>query len=258
MQTSMLEIREDEKGFTLVELAVVMIIIGLLIGGILKGQELITNARVTSTASQMEAIGAAYNGFRDQYNALPGDMATATGAGGRMANCGAAGIVSCANGDGNGVLGGVPGAAPPAAGAGAGEGTNMFGQLLAGEFITGMDGTNPAARAFGNQLPTAPIGGGFTAGDVRAGAAAAATGFTVGEMRPAPYLVVTGTVAAVGANQGVLTPQQAANIDRRLDDGVPNAGTIVAQTGNAADCRQAAGIYSGNDNQVCVIAYRLQ
>lgn len=241
-----------EEGFTLVELAVVMIIIGLLIGGILKGQELITNARVTSSASQLEAMGAAYNGFRDQFNALPGDMATATGANARLANCGGI-VASCANGDGNGILGVVPGAAPVAAGAGAGEGTNLFGQLLAGDFITGMDGT--AVLAFGNALPTAPIGGGFTAGDTRAGAP---TGFTQAEMRPAPYIVLTGTVAAVGANQGVLTPQQAANIDRRLDDGVPSSGTIVGQTNAGGDCRNGANIYGSATQNVCVIAYRLQ
>lgn len=240
-----------EEGFTLVELAVVMIIIGLLIGGILKGQELITNARVTSTASQLEAVGAAYNGFRDQFNALPGDMATATGANARLANCGGI-VASCANGDGNGLLGANVGAAPVAAAAGAGEGTNMFGQLLAGDFITGMDGTN--VIAFGNALPTAPIGGGFTAGDGRTGV----TGFTAAEVRPAPHVVLSGTVAAVAANQGVLTPQQAANIDRRLDDGVPSSGTIVAQTGNAADCRNGANIYGSATANVCVIAYRLQ
>ncbi len=46
----------NQSGFTLVELAIVMIIIGLLIGGILKGQELVSNARVTSTVAQIKGI----------------------------------------------------------------------------------------------------------------------------------------------------------------------------------------------------------
>ena len=250
MHTSIKTLRREE-GFTLVELAIVMIIIGLLIGGILKGQELITNARVTSTASQLEGLSAAYNSFRDQFNALPGDMRTATGAAGRIQNCGTA-VLSCNNGDGNGVIGvRVGAAAAPAANGRAGEGANFFGQLLAANFITGMDGTNQVA--FGNAFPTAPIGGGFTVGDNRTGQ----IGFNVNELRQAPYLVLNGTTDAVAGNSGVLTPQQAATIDRRLDDGVPSSGSIVGQTGNAADCRRAANVYHGDDNRVCAIAYRL-
>ncbi|MCB9991587.1 MAG: prepilin-type N-terminal cleavage/methylation domain-containing protein [Rhodospirillales bacterium] len=68
------EITADKRqaGFTLVELAVVMIIIGLLIGGVLKGQELIANAQITGTASAVKSIDAATTTFRDTYAALPG------------------------------------------------------------------------------------------------------------------------------------------------------------------------------------------
>jgi prepilin-type N-terminal cleavage/methylation domain-containing protein len=55
----------SQAGFTLVELAIVMIIIGLLIAGVLKGQELIANARVTSTVAQVKAIDAAISTFKD-------------------------------------------------------------------------------------------------------------------------------------------------------------------------------------------------
>ena len=247
MQTSLSKIRKDEKGFTLVELAVVMIIIGLLIGGILKGQELIINARVTSTASQLEAMSAAYNGFRDQYNALPGDMNNAAGPTGRLAAC--ATFAACVNGNGNGVIDANVGAA-----IGANEGTRFFGQLLAGDFITGMDGSTTNG-GFGTSNPTAPIGGGFTAGDTRA--AGAPPGFTPGELRPAPHVVITGTTAAVAGAQGVLTPQQAANIDRRLDDGVPSTGSVIGQAGNGADCRQAVNVYGNLTANVCAIAYRI-
>src|SRR3990172_13141075 len=66
--------QQHQKGFTLVELALVMVIIGLLIGGILKGQQLVTNARATSTVSQTRQIEAATTTFQDSYGALPGDM----------------------------------------------------------------------------------------------------------------------------------------------------------------------------------------
>ena len=53
-----------KKGFTLVELAIVMIIIGLLIGGILKGTEMIENAKISSTLAQVKAYTAAVPGCR--------------------------------------------------------------------------------------------------------------------------------------------------------------------------------------------------
>src|SRR5579871_6137739 len=74
----------SEKGFTLVELAIVMTIIGLLIGGILKGQTLMQNARVTAEVAQVKGVSAAMTTFKDMYNAVPGDM---TGAGTRLTGC---------------------------------------------------------------------------------------------------------------------------------------------------------------------------
>jgi prepilin-type N-terminal cleavage/methylation domain-containing protein len=66
--------RAAQGGFTLVEIAIVLVIIGLLLGGILKGQELITSARVRNLADQASAVQAAYYGFVDRYHAIPGDM----------------------------------------------------------------------------------------------------------------------------------------------------------------------------------------
>jgi len=62
-----------QKGFTLVEIAIVLVIIGLLLGGILKGQELISSARVRNLADQNSGVQAAYYGFIDRYRQVPGD-----------------------------------------------------------------------------------------------------------------------------------------------------------------------------------------
>ncbi len=62
-----------QSGFTLVEIAIVLVIIGLLLGGILKGQELITSARVRNIADQNSGVQAAYYGFIDRYRQVPGD-----------------------------------------------------------------------------------------------------------------------------------------------------------------------------------------
>ncbi len=67
-----------EGGFTLIEIAIVVVIIGLLLGGVLKGQELIRNARAHNIASQGSAVKAAILGFMDRYRALPGDYSRAS------------------------------------------------------------------------------------------------------------------------------------------------------------------------------------
>jgi len=64
---------KKQSGFTLVEIAIVLVIIGLLLGGILKGQELINSARVRNMADQNSGIQAAYFGFIDRYRQVPGD-----------------------------------------------------------------------------------------------------------------------------------------------------------------------------------------
>jgi len=69
--------KRNASGFTLIEIAIVLVIIGLLLGGVLKGQELITGARVRNLISQQDGIKAAFFGFQDRFRALPGDYAAA-------------------------------------------------------------------------------------------------------------------------------------------------------------------------------------
>lgn len=66
-----------QSGFTLVEIAIVLVIIGLLLGGILKGQELINSARVRNLADQNSGVQAAYYGFIDRFRQVPGDWSAA-------------------------------------------------------------------------------------------------------------------------------------------------------------------------------------
>jgi prepilin-type N-terminal cleavage/methylation domain-containing protein len=71
--------RRHQSGFTLIEIAIVLVIIGLLLGGILKGQELITQGRIRNVANDFQAMTAGINLYQDRYRSLPGDDAGANG-----------------------------------------------------------------------------------------------------------------------------------------------------------------------------------
>jgi len=88
----------DQRGFTLIEIAIVLVIIGSLLGGVLKGQELIASARVRNLVAQHDSIKAAFFGFQDRFRAVAGDYAAAS----RTFRC-ATGH-TCLNGNGNGVI----------------------------------------------------------------------------------------------------------------------------------------------------------
>jgi prepilin-type N-terminal cleavage/methylation domain-containing protein len=86
-----------QTGFTLIEIALVLVILGLLLGGILKTQELITGARVRKLISQQEGMKVAFFGFEDRFRFPPGDYAQAT-----INISGIATSAACGNGNGNG------------------------------------------------------------------------------------------------------------------------------------------------------------
>src|SRR5258705_13699955 len=91
--------KKDQAGFTLVEIAIVLVIIGPLLGGILKGQEMITQAKIKNVVADFSGIPAAYYGYQDRYRAIPGDD---VGAATRSTP-----PTAPAAGDGNGVVAGT-------------------------------------------------------------------------------------------------------------------------------------------------------
>ena len=152
-----------EDGFTLVEIAIVLVIIGLLLGGILKGQEMITQAKIKNVINDFNGITVAITSYQDRYRALPGDDKNAAA---RWTT------QNPASGNGDGVIAGkynatVAGAAPVTA-----EESNLFWQhLRIAGFVPGLttgagSGAQPlnaAAGMVGVQNAVNPgIGLGFT------------------------------------------------------------------------------------------------
>lgn len=234
--------RQSEQGFTLVELAIVMVIIGLLIGGILKGQELIANAKISSTVSQMKSMDAAYNTFQDKYNAVPGDMTTPDT---RLQGCAGA----CATaGNGNSRIE-VPafGAVPTATS----ESAVSFAHLSAADLISGIDYADTGSVAFGRNLPAVKAGGGMWVSYSTANLAN--TGVTAGRH----YAILNGDTATPTATSGAINATSAANIDRKLDDGKPNTGSVSALGTNCPTGTGATATYNEALNGTCVMYVRV-
>jgi prepilin-type N-terminal cleavage/methylation domain-containing protein len=136
-----LKSRVRQAGFTLVEIAIVLVIIGLLLGGVLKGQELIKNTKVKSIYNQYRELAAATYGYQDRYKAVPGDDPQA------LTRGWTAGATAIVNGDGQGW---IDAGQMCAAGSAAQACQALYHLRLAG-FITGTDTTAPT-HAFGGRV----------------------------------------------------------------------------------------------------------
>ncbi len=168
------------KGFTLVELAVVLTIVALLIGGVLKGQEMIEDARVVATVAQVHTYESAALTFKKAYGDLPGDLPHASS---RIKNC-----EDCDPDDNDLAGDGWVGNPDPGFSSGTmGDKSNMgkvwqsystgsgvdvetrlfWAQLFATQMINDVLTSDVGADPeFGKTMPAARIGGGFLVGSV--------------------------------------------------------------------------------------------
>lgn len=220
--------KQHQRGFTLVEIAIVLMIIGLLIGGILRGQELIQSARVRNLIDQKSSIHTAYLAFIDRYRMTPGDLtpaqATAVGNGVAAVNAGAT-----AGGDGIFLIGNAGAVS---------DSPFLFQNLTAAGFLScSVCTTTAGAAADINNSPTNVFGGvvrmGYAAGDVNG----AANTYITTVATPGQRLVL-----AQGAG---IASTIAGEVDRKADDSNPTLGSyrhgnFDGNAGGAAVCFSAA------------------
>ncbi len=193
--------KKMQSGFTLVEIAIVLVIIGLLLGGVLKGTELIESAKVKRAVSEMNGVTAALYAYQDRYKRLPGDdgpLATLQQRGGSWTN-----ITIAANAS-NGVLNATNAQAFNPGG----ESLGFWQHLKAAGFITGNANLTGVPA-----LPVNAFGGviGITA--------------DVNGVGGAP--VLGGRVVCLSQVPG----KSASAIDVQLDDGNGNTGKVRAIAG---------------------------
>jgi len=217
-----------QEGFTLVEIAIVIVIIGLLLSAILWGQELITSARSKDIINDVHGISAAYLSYLDRYRAIPGDDKLAGGVSGRW--------TASVSGNGDGSIAGLYQAQPAGATPVASEESNLFWwHLRLAGFLPGPTAgagmgaqpNNALGRMIGVQTGTGAATMGFSgliictanipdkiaiAVDTQTDDRAAATGSLRGALQSAsnqPIAAATfpptgGNYAETGANQYLL------------------------------------------------------
>ncbi len=212
-----------QQGFTLVEIAIVLVIIGLILGGILKGQELIDSARVRSISTDMNGIRTAWFAFQDRYNGLPGDFSNATS---QIDN------TLTNDGDGDGTV------------EDAAEMAGVWEHLAAAGFISGnYDGAGANAGSVADTdcatstCPQNPFNGFYKIGFTNQGAG---NGGNANEL-------VTGSQIPVNI---IL------QLDLKLDDGNASQGELRVHSTTSNGCEDAAGewnIAGGQQNCAAVL-----
>lgn len=220
--------QKHQAAFSLVELSIVLVILGLLVGGVLSGQSLIRAAELRAVSTEYMRYVTAVQSFRDKYFAIPGDMTTATqfwgaadGSTGNTPACITAvgvGTQTC-NGSGNGALN-VP--------AYSNEPFRFWQHLANAGLIegslAGVQGAGGSTDAIpGYNVPVSKLGGGafgayYTAGE---------PGDSVTFAGQYTNLLVVGGISPGNMPVGrIFLSEEVWNIDTKLDDGRPGLGKV--------------------------------
>ena len=214
-----------KQGFTLLELSIVMVIIGLIIGGITVGQDLIRAAELKKIVTDSNKYKLAINTFKLKYNALPGDLKNA---GSYWPSCDAT-PANC-NGDGDGIVDNLWSPNDD----NLEESWRFWQQLSDTELISGTySGEDDTSCSSSSRCVIEDV-------NVPSGVDEASvwsffivrSGTNSGNGRTRNTLVYSAPHPSTGRWYGpILTPEDAVNIDRKIDDGMPYIGKISGWSG---------------------------
>lgn len=235
-----------KNAFSLVELSIVLVILGLLVGGVLSGQSLIRAAELRSVSTEYQRYTTAVGTFRDKYFALPGDMSNAVAFWGNT---------DTGNGDGDGTIEST-GTAIGAAGAlTSNEISNFWIHLAKAALVEG------SYTAIANTTLTAPANNpraklGNAAWNVGTLGTVALADLTYFEGTYGNVLYFgSGTAAATPA--AVLKPEEAWNLDTKLDDGRPSIGSITSLESQGLTAGTACSSITAAATTLAASAYSL-
>ena len=239
-----------KQGFTLVELSIVLVILGLLVGGVLTGQSLIRSAELRAIVTERDKFATALNAFKDKYLALPGDMPNAYAYWGTACGTNATTLSTGCNGDGDGVLNyGTTG-----------ENSKLWEHLSRAGLVEGtFDGTaGTAAALLVSSLPKSKFSQAY---------------WDMTNDSGTDYLNIAGKsdlYAVIGSYQSdkylaplnSLTNGEALNVDLKTDDGRADTGAVI--NAGTTDCDDASTDYysliatGANVKAKCALAFKMQ
>lgn len=236
------------SGFTLVELSIVLVIIGLLVGGVLAGKALIQQAEIRAATSQLQKFETAYNTFRLKYGCIMGDCANATdffGANYMSYAC------TMPNGNGNG------------------DGNGLIDSGGGGFWYCENEQASKSL-ALANLLPTSLTNACISWAGVFKGINDSCAIFYRDDLNGQVTPIKVNTIAWLGyepisgiLKAAALSPVQARLIDEKIDDGKPTTGKFrgldyFSNSGLVSNSCSTSGAYNLNEDYTCRSLYYLK